>query len=90
MRVLTPCDHLCASPLVQKGQLGHGDLAQRNTPTVVKALEGKAVVGGACGRNHTAVVLQSGETYTWGSNVVVRALPRLPVGHGCDVTRCSM
>jgi alpha-tubulin suppressor-like RCC1 family protein len=56
---------------MQKGQLGHGDLAQRNTPTVVKALEGKFVAGGSCGRNHTAVFLRSGETYTWGSNVVV-------------------
>lgn len=30
----------------QKGQLGHGDLLQRNTPTVVKGLEAKKVVGG--------------------------------------------
>jgi hypothetical protein len=31
----------------QRGQLGHGDLLQRNTPTVVAALQGKKVVGGA-------------------------------------------
>lgn len=74
---------------MQKGQLGHGDLAQRNTPTVVKALEGKFVAGGSCGRNHTAVFLRSGETYTWGSNVVVRVACRLcalpSVRHDQDV-----
>jgi alpha-tubulin suppressor-like RCC1 family protein len=67
---------------LQKGQLGHGDLAQRNTPTAVKALEGKFVVGGSCGRNHTAVVLRSGETYTWGSNLVVGCPSLATTAHG--------
>ena len=55
----------------QKGQLGHGDLAQRNAPTVVAALAGNTVVAGAAGKHHTAVALSSGESFTWGSNLVV-------------------
>lgn len=66
--------HSLARVRAQKGQLGHGDLAQRNTPTVVKALEGKFVVAGACGKSHTVVALQSGDSYTWGSNLVVGGL----------------
>jgi hypothetical protein len=31
---------------LQKGQLGHGDLLQRNNPTPVAALEGKHVTAG--------------------------------------------
>ena len=31
----------------QKGQLGHGDLAQRNVPTLVEGLKGHDVVAGA-------------------------------------------
>jgi len=42
------CAVLCCAVLccAQKGQLGHGDLLQRNTPTVVAGLTGKKVVGG--------------------------------------------
>jgi hypothetical protein len=31
---------------LQKGQLGHGDFAQRNVPAKLPALEGKFVIGG--------------------------------------------
>lgn len=31
---------------VQRGQLGHGDLLQRNIPTIVKGLKGMKVVAG--------------------------------------------
>lgn len=30
----------------EKGQLGHGDLVQRNTPTIVQAFAGKHAVAG--------------------------------------------
>lgn len=50
------------------GQLGVGDLGQRNAPTLVKALEGTKVVSGSCGRNHTVVVTDTGASYAWGSN----------------------
>lgn len=52
----------------EKGQLGHGDLLQRNTPTVVAGLTGKKVVGAWGGRHHTAVVLDNGESWTFGLN----------------------
>ena len=32
--------------LAQKGQLGHGDLTQRNVPTIVAGLAGKTVITG--------------------------------------------
>ncbi|KAL0285655.1 UNVERIFIED_CONTAM: PH, RCC1 and FYVE domains-containing protein 1 [Sesamum angustifolium] len=40
----------------RKGQLGHGDNADRNSPTLVKALEGKQVKRIACGNNFTAAI----------------------------------
>eukprot|EP00775_Hariotina_reticulata_P006166 gene6166-6404_t len=52
----------------EKGQLGHGDLLQRNNPTPVSALEGKHVSAASGGKHHTAVVLQTGESWTWGLN----------------------
>ncbi len=30
----------------QKGQLGHGDLVQRNIPAIVEALAGKKIIAG--------------------------------------------
>ena len=33
-------------PHLQKGQLGHGDLLQRNVPTVVEGLSKHEVIGG--------------------------------------------
>jgi hypothetical protein len=40
--------------LLQRGQLGHGDLLQRNTPTVVAGLQGQAVVAGGGPRQPAA------------------------------------
>ena len=37
----------------QKGQLGHGDLIQRNVPTVVEALKSQNIIGGAA-PSHTS------------------------------------
>jgi len=34
------------SQLVQKGQLGHGDFVNRNSPKIVEELKGKHIVGG--------------------------------------------
>ena len=44
-------------PAVQKGQLGHGDLIQRNVPTVVVALKSHKIVGGAAPLLHLMVLL---------------------------------
>ncbi|GFP99371.1 E3 ubiquitin-protein ligase herc2 [Phtheirospermum japonicum] len=40
----------------RNGQLGHGDNADRDSPTLVKALEGKQVKRVICGNNFTAVI----------------------------------
>ncbi|DBA81433.1 TPA: hypothetical protein ACH3X1_007220 [Trebouxia sp. C0004] len=53
----------------ERGQLGHGDLLQRNVPTIVKKLSGKKVIAGAGGKHHSAVVTNDGESYTFGSNL---------------------
>ena len=49
------------------GRLGLGDDITRLVPTAVRgALHGKSVVGASAGQNHSAVVTQAGELYTWG------------------------
>ena len=40
----------------------------RNNPTVVPALRGKKVLGGATGRSHSAVFTAAGESFTFGLN----------------------
>ncbi|CAK0738461.1 hypothetical protein CVIRNUC_001046 [Coccomyxa viridis] len=52
----------------EKGQLGHGDLLQRNVPTVVEGLSKHEVIGGAGGRHHTVVVTKDGASFAFGSN----------------------
>ena len=52
----------------EKGQLGLGDLLNRNVPVLLNALKDVKVVNGACGRHHTAVVTDSGEAYAFGLN----------------------
>ncbi|MEW5307892.1 MAG: hypothetical protein WDW38_007738 [Sanguina aurantia] len=53
-----------------KGQLGHGDLLQRNVPTIVEGLKGKFITTAAGGKGHTVVVTQDGESYSWGTNIM--------------------
>ena len=38
---------------LQRGQLGHGDLLQRNIPTIVKGLNGKQVIAGTKASHRT-------------------------------------
>lgn len=53
----------------ENGQLGQGNLANHNVPSVVKGLpSGVKAVAGACGKSHTVVVLENGEAYAWGNN----------------------
>ncbi|KAI7839928.1 hypothetical protein COHA_006322 [Chlorella ohadii] len=52
----------------EKGQLGLGDTINRNNPTIVKGLANKKVVYASAGRNHSAVVTATGESYTFGLN----------------------
>ncbi|KAL2081752.1 hypothetical protein ACEWY4_023605 [Coilia grayii] len=50
----------------QHGQLGHGDVNSRGSPTLVQALPGISVQVTA-GSNHTAVLLTDGQVFTFGS-----------------------
>ncbi|XP_031417201.1 E3 ubiquitin-protein ligase MYCBP2 isoform X1 [Clupea harengus] len=50
----------------QHGQLGHGDVNSRGSPTLVQALPGTSVQVTA-GSNHTAVLLTDGQVFTFGS-----------------------
>ncbi|XP_046701608.1 E3 ubiquitin-protein ligase MYCBP2 isoform X17 [Silurus meridionalis] len=50
----------------QHGQLGHGDVNSRGSPTLVQALPGPSVQVTA-GSNHTAVLLVDGQVFTFGS-----------------------
>ncbi|XP_062389671.1 E3 ubiquitin-protein ligase MYCBP2 isoform X1 [Sardina pilchardus] len=50
----------------QHGQLGHGDVNSRGSPTLVQALPGTSAQVTA-GSNHTAVLLTDGQVFTFGS-----------------------
>uniref|UniRef100_A0A7S0RRV6 RCC1-like domain-containing protein n=1 Tax=Chlamydomonas leiostraca TaxID=1034604 RepID=A0A7S0RRV6_9CHLO len=50
------------------GQLGHGDMTDRLTPTLVEALRGRVVVSVAGGWRHTVAVDSEGVLYGWGWN----------------------
>mmetsp|Transcript_6849 Transcript_6849/g.11673 ORF Transcript_6849/g.11673 Transcript_6849/m.11673 type:complete len:475 (-) Transcript_6849:559-1983(-) len=52
----------------EKGQLGHGDLLNRNNPTIVEGLKDKFVTIASGGRHHTVAVTQNGEAWSWGLN----------------------
>ncbi|XP_059502488.1 E3 ubiquitin-protein ligase MYCBP2 isoform X6 [Stegostoma tigrinum] len=50
----------------QHGQLGHGDVNSRGTPTLVQALPA-ACTQVTAGSNHTALLLADGQVFTFGS-----------------------
>ena len=52
----------------ETGQLGHGDLNNRATPTVIEALADHRVVAGSCGKGHTVVITDAGIAFAWGAN----------------------
>ncbi|XP_010498413.1 PREDICTED: protein RCC2 [Camelina sativa] len=52
----------------EKGQLGHGDMIQRDRPTVVSGLSKHKIVKAAAGRNHTVVVSDDGQSLAFGWN----------------------
>ncbi|CAM6093379.1 unnamed protein product [Calypogeia fissa] len=52
----------------EKGQLGHGDFLQRNTPTLVTALTRHMVLKAGAGRSHTVVVTEDGSSLAFGWN----------------------
>lgn len=54
----------------EKGQLGHGDLFTRNSPTVVTAptLARSKVIKASLGKQHTVVVTADGQSFGFGFN----------------------
>lgn len=58
------------------GRLGHGDSSSREEPTLIQELQGKTVVGIACGSTYSAAITAEGELYTWGQGNYGR------LGHG--------
>lgn len=52
----------------EKGQLGHGDLVQRDMPTRVAGLSNHRIVKAGSGRQHTVVVTEDGLSFAFGWN----------------------
>ena len=50
------------------GELAHGDVEERLTPTLVSFCSDKPVVSIACGNEHTAILTEGGTLYTCGYN----------------------
>lgn len=58
------------------GKLGHGNRNPYARPHLISALQGKSIVGVACGGGHSAAITASGGLYTWGKGRYGR------LGHG--------
>lgn len=52
----------------EKGQLGHGDMLQRDRPTVVSDLSQYKIITAASGKSHTMVVTEDGLSLSFGWN----------------------
>jgi alpha-tubulin suppressor-like RCC1 family protein len=60
----------------EQGQLGHGDLSNRQVPCRVEQLAGQSVTMIACGQTHSAAIVSPGTLFTWGHGMHGR------LGHG--------
>jgi len=60
----------------EKGQLGLGHRYNQEMPTKVEILSDQRIIGGACGLQHTAVISENGEVFTWGLGIFGQ------LGHG--------
>lgn len=63
------------------GQLGLGDLDDRNAPTPITKMSGMRTRLLACGWRHTLAVTETGQVYTWGRGVSGQ------LGHGMEEDR---
>ncbi|KAI3969976.1 hypothetical protein MKW92_007860 [Papaver armeniacum] len=52
----------------KRGQLGHGDMIQRDSPTIVSGLSGHKIINAGAGRAHTVVVTDDGKSFAFGWN----------------------
>ncbi|KAI3896217.1 hypothetical protein MKX03_017059 [Papaver bracteatum] len=51
-----------------RGQLGHGDMIQRDSPTIVSGLSGHKIIKAGAGRAHTVVATDDGKSFAFGWN----------------------
>ncbi|KAI3952127.1 hypothetical protein MKW98_005822 [Papaver atlanticum] len=51
-----------------RGQLGHGDMIQRDSPTIISGLSGHKITKAGAGRAHTVVVTDDGKSFAFGWN----------------------
>ncbi|KAA3670677.1 uncharacterized protein DEA37_0008823 [Paragonimus westermani] len=65
---LTPVGQVFSKGVGSRGQLGLGDLADRDEFTRIEALEVLIVTSLAAGAWHSACVTDTGDLYTWGWN----------------------
>lgn len=70
---------------MQFGQLGLGDLEDRNAPTPITSspLAGQHTRLLACGWRHTLAVSEEGQMFTWGRGTNGQ------LGHGSEDDRCA-
>ncbi|KAK6938922.1 Regulator of chromosome condensation, RCC1 [Dillenia turbinata] len=59
---------LCKIFQSTKGQLGHGDLIQRDRPTVVSELSKHKIIRAGAGRCHSVLVTNGGNSFAFGWN----------------------
>ncbi|XP_064642734.1 protein RCC2 homolog [Lineus longissimus] len=61
-----------------KGQLGQGDMGRRrDAPTLLESLNNIRIVDGACGKNHTLLLSDTGRVFSFGDN----KMGQLGLGH---------
>ncbi|XP_052771855.1 alsin-like [Mya arenaria] len=51
-----------------RGQVGVGDMLDRDRPSCIQILTGRRIVKVACGAQHTVAISSTGEVYSWGHN----------------------
>ena len=54
--------------IIINGQLGHGDKNKRNKPTMIEKLKQHKIIKICCGANHTVVLTDKSNIFTFGSN----------------------
>lgn len=74
--VLQSAPHVYTWGLGLSGRLGHGDEADRHSPTFVEAFTGMQIFSLACGGHHTAAVGEQCQVMTWGGGAFGK------LGHG--------
>lgn len=66
--LLTVTRHVMSFGVGTRGQLGHGDIMNRNEPTTIEALDGVPMAAVACGLWHSMALSECGDIYSWGWN----------------------